>query len=74
MGKYNLDILGISKCRWTSSGKMCTQSETGEGYTNIYSGQQDTHHRGVALIKNKHAYQHTNGVGANQKEANQNMI
>ena len=32
---------------------MCTKSETGESYTNIYSGQQDTHHRGVALIMNK---------------------
>ena len=32
---------------------MCTKSETGESYTIIYSGQQDTHHRGVALIMNK---------------------
>ena len=32
---------------------MCTKSETGESYTIIYSGQQDTHHMGVALIMNK---------------------
>ena len=44
MGNYKLDILGISECRWTGSGRMCTKSETGESYTIIYSGQQDTHH------------------------------
>ena len=32
---------------------MCTKSETGESYTIIYSGQLDTHHRGVALIMNQ---------------------
>ena len=52
-GKYKLGILGISECRWTDSGRMCTKSETGESYAIIYSGQQDTHHRGVALIMNK---------------------
>ena len=53
MGNYKLYILGISECRWTGSGRMCTKSEPGESYTIIYSGQQDTHHRGVALIMNK---------------------
>ena len=53
MGTYKLYILGISACRWTGSGRMCTKSETDESYTIIYSGQQDTHHRGVALIMNK---------------------
>ena len=55
MGNYKLDIhvLGISDCRWTGSGIMCTKSETGESYTIIYSGQQDTNHMGVALIMNK---------------------
>ena len=53
MGNYKRDILGISECRWTGSGRMCTKSETGESYTIIYSGQQDTHYRGVALIINK---------------------
>ena len=53
MGKYKLDILGISECRWTGTGRICTKSETGESYTIIYSGQQNTHHRGVAFIMNK---------------------
>ena len=53
MGKYKLDILGIRECRWTGSGRMCTKSEAGESYTITYSGQRDTHHRGVALIMNK---------------------
>ena len=53
MGNYKLDILGISECRWTGSGRMCIKSETVECYTIIYSGQQDTHHRDVVLIMNK---------------------
>ena len=52
IGNYKLDILGISECRLTGSGRMYTKSETGESYTIIYSGQQDKHHRGVALIIN----------------------
>ena len=52
MGNYKLDILGISECRWTGTGRMCTKSETGQSYIIIYSGQLDTHHRGVALIMN----------------------
>ena len=31
------------------------KERTGESYTIIYSGQQDTHHRGVILIMNKHS-------------------
>ena len=50
MGNYQLDILGISECRWTGSGKMNTKNDKGESYTIIHSGQKDTHHRGVALI------------------------
>ena len=50
IGNYKLDILGISECRWTGSGIMSTKSETGESYTIIYTDQQDTQHRGVALI------------------------
>ena len=52
MENYKLDILGIDECRLTGSGRMSTKSETVESYTIIYSGQQDTHHRGVALIMN----------------------
>ena len=53
MGNYKLDILGISECRWTGSGKMNTKNDKGESYTIIHSGQKDTHHRGVALIMNR---------------------
>ena len=53
MGNYKLDILGISECRWTGSGRMCTKSETDKSNSIIYSGQQDTHHRGVTLIMNR---------------------
>ena len=53
MANYKLDILGISECRWTGSDRMSTARETGESCTIIYSCQQDTHHRGVALIMNK---------------------
>ena len=63
MENYKLDILGINERRWTYSGRIITKSETGESYTIIYSGQHDTHHRGVALIMNK---QHISEVGAHQ--------
>ena len=52
MKNYQLDILGISECRWTGSGKMNTNNEKGESYTIIHSGQEDTPHWGVALIMN----------------------
>ena len=45
MGNYQLDIPGISECRWTGSGKMNTKNNKGETYTIIHSGQKDTHHR-----------------------------
>ena len=41
----NVDGLALVECG--------RKSETGESYTIIYSGQQDTHHMGVALIMNK---------------------
>ena len=52
MGNYKLDILCISECRWSGSGRMGTERETGESYTIIYSDQHDTHHKGVAVIMN----------------------
>ena len=58
MENYKLDILGICECRWTGYGRMSTKSETGENYTIIYSGQQDTHHRGLYI--NYEQCQHTN--------------
>ena len=53
MGNYQLDILGISECRWTGSGKMNTKNDQGESYTIIHSGQKDTHHRNITLIMNR---------------------
>ena len=50
MKRYNLDILGISETRWTSSGRFT--SSTGE--TILYSGREDNQHReGVAIILRK---------------------
>ena len=37
MGNYKLDILGISECRWTGSGKMNTKNDKGDSYTMIYN-------------------------------------
>ena len=48
MEKYNVNVLGISECRWTGQGRV--RLDTGE--TILYSGG-DTHQHGVALILNK---------------------
>ena len=47
MERYKLDILGISECRWTGSGKM-----TSQGHTVLYSGRNE-HTAGVAIIISK---------------------
>ena len=49
MMRYNLDVLGISECRWTGSG----QKVTSNGTTILYSGHQDNHIHGVAVMLNK---------------------
>ena len=49
MKKYDMDILGISECRWTGSGKMRLNS----GHTILYSGQSTNHVNGVAIIISK---------------------
>ncbi|XP_032239018.2 craniofacial development protein 2-like [Nematostella vectensis] len=46
MCRYNLDILGISECRWTGSGRQ----RTSDGSVILYSGNDTTHTNGVALI------------------------
>lgn len=52
MRRYRLDILGISECRWTGSGKINTNT----GETIIYSGRSDNHHsNGVAIAMTKEA-------------------
>ena len=48
MKRYRLDILGVSECRWTGSGRQVTH----DGST-IYSGHEDTHIRGVVLVISK---------------------
>ena len=49
MKRYNLDILGVSECRWNGSGRIRTNT----GETILYSGREDEHHQGVALILKK---------------------
>lgn len=51
MDNYNLDILGISEARWTGFGKIKTVDDK----TILYSGAEDKHERGVALILGKKA-------------------
>ncbi|KAL9979214.1 hypothetical protein ACROYT_G016844 [Oculina patagonica] len=52
MAKYKVEILGISECRWTGSGKVRTQ--TGENI--IFAGRNDNQHQsGVAIMMSKEA-------------------
>ena len=52
MQRYNLDILGISECRWSGSGRLKTQT----GETILYSGRDDNiHQSAVALVMTKQA-------------------
>lgn len=46
MRRYHLDILGISECRWTGSGRQIMSN----GSTILYSGHEKTHTNGVALV------------------------
>ena len=48
MRDYRLDILGISECRWTGSGKI----KIGDGVEILYSGMPEggPHVHGVALM------------------------
>ena len=49
MKRYRLDILGVSECRWTGSGRQVTSDRS----VIIYSGHEDQHVRGAALIVSK---------------------
>ena len=49
MRRYKLDILGISECRWTGSGRQAMS----DGSVILYSGHTDQHTRGVDLIISK---------------------
>lgn len=53
MVKYKIDILGISECRWTEVGKIRTQ----DNQEIIFSGKQDRHEYGVAIIMSNSAAQ-----------------
>ena len=46
MERYDLDIFGVSECRWTGTGRK----RTGDGFTILFSGKENTHASGVALI------------------------
>lgn len=50
--KYDIDVLGITECRWAGFGRMKTQT----GETFLYSGREDDAHlRGVAMMLSKKA-------------------
>ena len=53
MNRYNIDILGISECRWIGFGRLRTRN----GETIIYSGRENDneHYGGVALIMSSKA-------------------
>jgi len=51
MKRYKLDILSISKCRWKGGGK----SKINKGEVIIYSGEEDTHQGGVAIMMSQQA-------------------
>ena len=46
MKRYKLDNLGISECRWRGSGK----SKLNTGEVIIYSGEENIHQGGVAIM------------------------
>ena len=50
--RYKWDIIGLSETHWTGSG-----TKTVEGYNIIFSGHQDKHISGVALLLSKNARQ-----------------
>ena len=52
MRKYDIDVLGISECRWAGFGRMRTQTSE----TLLYSGRDDDAHiSGVAMLLSRKA-------------------
>ena len=49
MERYDLDILGVSECRWTGAGRKKTR----DCFTILFSGKENEHANGVALIINR---------------------
>ena len=48
MRRYKLSILGLSEVRWIGFGEVRTTT----GEATIYSGRDEGHHTGVALVMN----------------------
>ena len=48
MARVNIDILGISKLKWTEMGEF-----NSGGYYTYYCGQESLRRNGVAIIVNK---------------------
>ena len=48
MGRVNIDILGISKQKWTGMGEF-----NSDGHYIYYCGQESLRRNGVAIIVNK---------------------
>ena len=53
MRRYQLEVMGISECRWMECGKVITR----EGEVILYSGSMEKHEHGVAIILSKNAAQ-----------------
>ena len=52
ISKYDIDVLGISECRWAGFGRMRVQT----GETLLYSGRDDDAHlSGVAMLLSRKA-------------------
>ena len=51
MERYQLDILGISECRWTGAGRL----KMDIGCTVVYSGDEQRHEGGVAIMMSQQA-------------------
>ena len=57
MRRYRLHILGISETHWS----QCGQKKLRTGEHIIYSGEENTHRKGVALMISKMAYKTLRG-------------
>ena len=51
MARLNIDILGISKLRWTETGEF-----NSDDHSIYYSGQESLRRNGVAIIVNKRVW------------------
>ena len=63
MARVNIDILGISKLRWTGMGEL-----NSDDYYIYYCGQESLRRNGVAIIANKRVQNAL--LGCNKKQQN----